>query len=187
VCSSLFRARDRGSGGADENLEEIRYEGFGPGGVGIIVECLTDNRNRTAGDVRAAFAKNGGNLGETNSVSFMWDRIGEVRYPAAAATEDAMLEAAIEAGADDCAMEDEAHVVTCAMTALSEVSAALAAKFGDAESAKFVWRPQVLAPTSGDAAQSLMKMISTLDDLDDVQNVYSNADIDEAELEKLEA
>ncbi|MBI1186546.1 MAG: YebC/PmpR family DNA-binding transcriptional regulator [Alphaproteobacteria bacterium] len=184
---NIQRAVDRGSGAGGENLEEVRYEGFGPGGVGVIVECLTDNRNRTAGDVRAAFAKNGGNLGETNSVSFMWDRVGEVRYPAAVASEDAMLEAAIEAGADDCALEDDAHVVTCAMNALGEVSSALAAKFGDAESAKFVWRPQALSPIAGDAAQSLMKMISTLDDLDDVQNVYSNADVDDAELAKLEA
>ncbi|NWG53532.1 MAG: YebC/PmpR family DNA-binding transcriptional regulator [Hydrogenophilaceae bacterium] len=184
---NIQRAVDRGAGGGGENLEEIRYEGFGPGGVGVIVECLTDNRNRTAGDVRAAFAKNGGNLGETNSVSFMWDRVGEVRYPAAVASEDAMLEAAIEAGADDCMLEDDAHVVTCAMNALGEVSAALAAKFGDAESAKFVWRPQALSPVSGEAAQSLAKLVSTLDDLDDVQNVYTNADVSDEDLAKIEA
>ncbi|MGE0829691.1 MAG: YebC/PmpR family DNA-binding transcriptional regulator [Hyphomonadaceae bacterium] len=184
---NIQRAMDRGAGGTAENLEEIRYEGFGPAGVGVIVECLTDNRNRTAGDVRAAFAKNGGNLGETNSVSFLWSRVGEIRYPLAAAGEDAMLEAAIEAGADDCAMEDEAHVVTCAVNSLAEVSQALAKKFGDAESVKFVWRPQTTVPVEGEAAQSLVRLLSTLDDLDDVQNVYSNLEMSDAELEQLNA
>src|SRR5215813_3265025 len=112
---NIQRAVDKGGGAGGENLEEIRYEGFGPGGIGIIVETLSDNRNRTAGDVRAAFTKNGGNLGETNSVSFAWKRVGEVRYPLNAAGEDAMLEAAIEAGADDCMVEEEQHVVTCEM------------------------------------------------------------------------
>lgn len=181
---NIQRAIDRGTGAGGETLEEVRYEGFGPGGVGIIVESLTDNRNRTAGEVRSAFAKNGGNLGETNSVSFLWDRVGEIRYPLAAAGEDAMLEAAIEAGADDCVVEDEAHVITCRMEALTEVSQALAAAVGEAESAKFVWRPQTLIPVTGDPLPTLLKLIDTLDDLDDVQNVYANFEASEADLEK---
>ena len=184
---NIQRAVDRGGGANAEQLDEIRYEGFGPGGVGIIVECLTDNKNRTAGDVRAAFAKNGGNLGETNSVSFGWKRVGEIRFPLAAASEDTMLEAAIEAGADDCAMEGEQHVVTCEMNALVSVSQALAKKFSDAASAKFVWRPQVEVPIEGEPAEQLMKLIDQLDDLDDVQDVYSNEDISEAEMARLSA
>jgi YebC/PmpR family DNA-binding regulatory protein len=184
---NIQRAVDRGGGANAEQLDEIRYEGFGPGGVGIIVECLTDNKNRTAGDVRAAFAKNGGNLGETNSVSFGWKRVGEIRYPLAAASEDAMLEAAIEAGVDECEMENEQHVVTCEMNALVAVSQALAKTFGDAASAKFVWRPQMTLPIEGDAADTLMKLIDQLDDLDDVQDVYSNEDISDEEMARLSA
>ena len=182
---NIQRAVDRGAGGAEENLEEIRYEGFGPAGVGVIVECLTDNRNRTAGEVRAAFTKSGGNLGETNSVSFLWDRVGEVRYPLAVAGEDAMLEAAIEAGADDCAMDEEAHVVTCAVNALADVTKALAARFGEPATAKFTWAPKTTIPVEGDAAQSLARLLSTLDDLDDVQSVYSNLEMSEAELARI--
>jgi YebC/PmpR family DNA-binding regulatory protein len=184
---NIQRAVDKGSGVGGENLEEIRYEGFGPGGVGVIVECLSDNRNRTAGDVRAAFAKNGGNLGETNSVSFSWKRVGEVRYPLNAADEDAMLEGAIEAGADDCVIEGETHVVTCEMSALAGVSQALAKKFGDALSAKFVWRTDIAIPIEGEPAESLVYLLEALDDLDDVQNLYSNEDISEAELARISA
>jgi YebC/PmpR family DNA-binding regulatory protein len=184
---NLQRAIDRGAGAGGENLEEIRYEGFGPGGVGVIVECLSDNRNRTAGEVRAAFAKNGGNLGETNSVSFAWKRVGEIRYPLDRADEDAMLEAAIEAGADDCVVEDDHHVITCEMAALAGVAQALAAKFGDAAAAKFVWRTDIEVPIAGESAETLMKLLTQLDDLDDVQSVYSNEDISEAELARLSA
>lgn len=184
---NIQRAIDKGGGAGAENLDEIRYEGFGPGGIGVIVECLTDNKNRTAGDVRAAFAKNGGNLGETNSVSFAWKRVGEVRYPLAAAGEDAMLEAAIEAGADDCIVEDEQHVVTCDIGALVGVSQQLAKKFGDATSAKFVWRTDIAIPIEGEPAEALMKLLTSLDDLDDVQDVYSNEDMSDAELARLSA
>jgi YebC/PmpR family DNA-binding regulatory protein len=184
---NIQRAVDRGGGAGGENLEEIRYEGFGPGGVGMIVECLSDNRNRTAGDVRAAFAKNGGNMGENNSVSFAWKRVGEVRYPLAAAGEDAMLEAAIEAGADDCVVEDEQHVVTCEIAALAGLSQELAKKFGDATSAKFVWRTEVAIPIEGEPAEALMKLLTSLDDLDDVQDVYSNEDMSDEELARLSA
>ena len=184
---NIQRAVDRGGGAGGENLEEIRYEGFGPGGVGVIVECLSDNRNRTAGEVRAAFAKNGGNLGETNSVSFAWKRVGEIRYPLAATDENTVLEAAIEAGADDCAVEDEQHVVTCEMAALVGVSQALAKRFGDPASAKFVWRTDVAIPIEGEPAEALMKLLTALDDLDDVQDVYSNEDMSEAEMARLSA
>jgi YebC/PmpR family DNA-binding regulatory protein len=182
---NIQRAIDRGGGAGGENLEEIRYEGFGPGGVGIIVECLSDNRNRTAGEVRAAFAKNGGNMGETNSVSFAWKRVGEIRYPLPVASEDAMLEAAIEAGCDDCIAEDEHHILTCGVGALGPASQHLAKTFGDPVSAKFVWRTDVAIPVEGEAAESLMKLLNQLDDLDDVQDVYSNEDITEEELARL--
>lgn len=184
---NLQRAIDRGAGAGAEQLDEIRYEGFGPGGVGVIVECLTDNKNRTAGDVRAAFAKNGGNLGETNSVSFAWKRVGEIRYKLEVASEDTMLEAAIEAGCDDCVVEEEEHVLTCEMNALVGASQALAKKFGDAVSAKFVWRTDVAIPIEGDGAELLMKLLTQLDDLDDVQSVYSNEEISEEELARLSA
>jgi YebC/PmpR family DNA-binding regulatory protein len=184
---NIQRAIDRGGGAGAEQLDEIRYEGFGPGGVGVIVECLTDNKNRTAGEVRAAFTRHGGNLGETNSVSFAWKRVGEIRYPLSAADEDAMLEAAIEAGADDCTVEEDQHVVTCEMNALVGVSQALAKKFGDPTAAKFVWRTDVAIPVEGDPAESLMKLLDQLDDLDDVQDVYSNEDISDEELGRLSA
>jgi YebC/PmpR family DNA-binding regulatory protein len=182
---NIQRAVDRGAGGGAESLDEVRYEGFGPGGVGVIVECLTDNRNRTAGDVRAAFTKNGGNLGQTNSVSVGFTNVGEVRYPASAASEDAMLEAAIDAGADDCALESEEHVITCDRNALIGVSQALAKKFGDPASAKFVWRPLNEVMVSGDTAQTLIKMIDQLEDHDDVQAVYANFDMSEEDMAKL--
>jgi YebC/PmpR family DNA-binding regulatory protein len=182
---NIQRAVDRGGGADAAQLDEIRYEGFGPGGVGVIVECLTDNKNRTAGEVRAAFTKNSGNLGETNSVSNAWKKVGEVRYPIAAASEDAMMEAAIDAGADDCAVEGEQHVVTCEMNALAPVTQALAAKFGDAETAKFVWRTEIEIPVEGETAETLMKLITQLDDLDDVQDVYSNESMSDEEVARL--
>lgn len=184
---NIQRAIDKGSGAGAEQLDEIRYEGFGPGGIGVIVECLTDNKNRTAGEVRSAFAKHGGNLGESNSVSNSWRKVGEVRYALPVASEDAMLEAAIEAGADDCVVEDEHHIITCEMNALGGVSQDLAKKFGDAVSAKFVWRTDIAIPIEGDSAETLMKLLTQLDDLDDVQDVYSNEDISEAELARLSA
>ena len=188
---NIQRAVDRGAGASAESLEDVRYEGFGPGGVGIIVECLTDNRNRTAGEVRAAFAKNGGNLGETNSVSFGFTHVAEVRFPLAVASEDAMMEAAIEAGADDVQVEGledaHEHVITGPLTSLAELSAALEKRFGEAASAKFVWTVQNSVPVSGDTAQALVKLLTLLDDLDDVQQVYSNIDISDEELAKLDA
>jgi YebC/PmpR family DNA-binding regulatory protein len=187
---NIQRAIDKATGAGADGLVEVRYEGFGPGGVGVIVEAATDNRNRTAGELRAAFSKNGGNLGETNSVSFLWDRIGEIRFAGTAADENTMLEAAIDAGASDCALETiEAgvtqHVIVCEQTDLSDVAHALAVRFADPVSAKLIWRPQTAVPISGDAAQALLKMIDAIDDLDDVQDVYANFDIDDEELARL--
>jgi YebC/PmpR family DNA-binding regulatory protein len=179
---NIQRAIDKASGAGSDDLVELRYEGFGPAGVGVIVEAATDNKNRTASEVRAAFTRFSGNLGETGSVSFLWDQVGEVRYPQAAAAEDTMLEAAIEAGADDCVTEDEDHVVLCGIGALGEVQSALEGRFGAPASAKIVWRPRTSISVEGDAAQSLVKLLSALDDLDDVLNVYANFEISEEAL-----
>jgi YebC/PmpR family DNA-binding regulatory protein len=182
---NIERAIKKSMAGDAANFEEVRYEGFGPGGAGVIVEVLTDNRNRAATDVRTAFNKNGGNLGETGSVSFMFDRVGAIEYPGDKASEEQMLEAAIEAGADDVASSKELHEVFCASTLLSEVAAALEKRFGEAESAKLAWKPKSLVPVTGESAATLMKMMAALDDLDDVQNVYANFDIAAEEMERL--
>ncbi len=182
---NIQRAIDRGSGAGGETLHEIRYEGFGPGGVGIIVECLTDNRNRSVGDVRTAFNRYEGALGETGSVSFQFDRMGEMRYGASVASEDAMLEAAIEAGADDCESDADGHVILCPYAALGRVSAALAKRFGDAATARIIWHPQTSVPVQGDTAQTVLKLVSALDELDDVQAVYANFDISEEDFAAL--
>jgi YebC/PmpR family DNA-binding regulatory protein len=181
----IERAIKKASGGDAETYEEIRYEGFGPGGVGVIVEVLTDNRNRAASNVRSIFGKNGGNLGETGAVSFMFDRVGQIVYPAAAGSEDAIMEAAIEAGADDVESDEETHTVYTAFEQLNEVAQALEGSLGEAKSTSIVWRPKSRTPIEGDAAGTLMKLIDALDDDDDVQNVYSNEDISAEELEKL--
>ena len=171
---------------ADEAIfEEIRYEGFGPNGVGVIVEALTDNRNRAATSVRTIFSKNGGNLGETGSVSFLFDRVGHIEYAASVASEDEMFEAATEAGADDIETDDDAHAIYCAFDQLAEVAKALEEKYGAATSAKPIWKPQNTIETTGDKAATMMKLMDALDDCDDVQNVYANFDIPAEELEKL--
>jgi len=181
----IDRAIKKASGNDAESYDEIRYEGFGPGGVGLIVEVLTDNRNRSAATVRSTFTKNGGNLGETGSVSFMWDRVGQIVYGAEAGSEDKVMEAAIEAGADDVESDEDGHTIYTAFDQLSEVSAALEAALGAAKSTTLAWRPKALTPIAGDAAATLMKLIETLEDDDDVQSVYSNADISAEDLEKL--
>jgi len=181
----IDRAIKKASGGDAESYDEIRYEGFGPGGVGVIVEVLTDNRNRSASTVRSTFTKCGGNLGETGSVSFMWDRVGQIVYAPDAGSEDAVMEAAIEAGADDVESDEDGHTIYTAFEALSEVAAALEGSLGAAKSTSHAWRPKALTPLSGDAVATLMKLIETLEDDDDVQNVYSNADISAEDLEKL--
>ena len=182
---NIDRAIKKSTAADGANFEEIRYEGFGPAGVGVIVEALTDNRNRAASEIRSIFSKGGGNLGETGSVSFMFDLVGYIEYPASVASEDAMLEAAIESGADDVQSSDETHEVYCAFDQLSEVSSALEKTFGEAASVKPIWRPQNTIPVEGDKAASLMKMIDTLDDCDDVQNVYANFEISDEEMERL--
>jgi YebC/PmpR family DNA-binding regulatory protein len=182
---NIERAIKKAAGGDAETYEEIRYEGFGPGGVGVIVEALTDNRNRAASNVRSIFTKHGGNLGETGSVSFMWDRVGRIVYAADAGSEDKVMEAAIEAGADDVESDEDGHTIYTAYEQLSEVAAALEATLGEAQSTQIAWRPKALTPLSGDGAATLMKLIESLEDDDDVQNVYSNEDIPADELEKL--
>src|SRR6185369_8737463 len=180
----IERAIKKASGSDAENYEEIRYEGFGPGGVGIIVEALTDNRNRAASNVRSTFTKNGGSLGETGSVSFMWDRMGRIVYPPQAGSEDKVMEAAIEAGAEDVESDEDGHTIWTAFADLSDVAQALEATLGPAKSTAIAWRPKALTPITGDPAASLMKLLEVLEDDDDIQNVYSNEDIDAAELEK---
>jgi YebC/PmpR family DNA-binding regulatory protein len=181
----IDRAIKKAAGGDADSYEEIRYEGFGPGGVGVIVEVLTDNRNRAASNVRSIFGKNGGNLGETNSVAFMFDRVGEIVYPRAAGSEDEIMEAAIEAGAEEVESDEEDHIIYTAFEALSDVAQALEARLGEAKSTSTAWRPKSRTPVEGPAAVTLMKLLEALEDDDDVQNVYSNEDISEAELEKL--
>ena len=181
---NIDRAIKKASGADADSYDEIRYEGFGPGGVGVIVEILTDNRNRAAGNVRSIFSKNGGNLGETGSVSFMFDRMGQVTYPASAGSEDKVMEAALEAGADDVESDEEEHIIYTAFDALIEVAQALEAALGEAKSTKLVWRPKTLTPVEGEAVGTLMKMIDALEDDDDVQNVYGNYDVSDEDREK---
>jgi YebC/PmpR family DNA-binding regulatory protein len=183
---NIERAIKKASGADADNYETVRYEGYGPGGTAVIVEALTDNRNRTAPVVRAAFAKYGGNMGETGSVAFMFNRVGEIVYPLGKITPDAVMEAAIDAGADD-ATSDDIHVVTCAFESINEVSTALAAKFGEAQSVKIVWKPNVMSPLDFEKAESLLKLVDALDEDDDVQNVFTNADIPDDVMEKLNA
>ncbi|MEW6017612.1 MAG: YebC/PmpR family DNA-binding transcriptional regulator [Pseudomonadota bacterium] len=180
---NIDRAIKKASGADAETYDEIRYEGFGPGGVGVIVEALTDNRNRAAANVRAIFAKNGGNLGETGSVSFMFDRVGQIVYPADAGSEDKVMEAAIEAGAQDVESDDETHTIFTAFEDLSDVAQALEATLGEAKSTAVAWRPKTLTPVEGEAVGTLMKLIGALEDDDDVQNVYGNYDVSDADLE----
>ena len=185
---TIERAIKKASGaGPGEDYSEVRYEGYGPGGVAVIVEALTDNRNRTASDIRSAFAKHGGALGETNSVSFLFSRLGAVRYPASAATEDEMLEAAIEAGADNAESTADGHEVTTSVENFFAVRDALEARFGPPESAKIEWRPATTVTLDEDRATAVMKLLDTLDDSDDVQNVYANFDISDALMQKLSA
>jgi YebC/PmpR family DNA-binding regulatory protein len=183
----IERAIKKSQGGDAENYEEVRYEGFGPGGVAIIVEALTDNRNRTASDVRAAFSKYGGAMGENGSVSFMFNRVGSIIYPSSVGDADAMLEAAIEAGADESISSSEGHEFLCRVEDFAAVRDALEAKLGAPQSAKIVWRPTNTVAVSDDAGETLSKLLDVLDDHDDVQNVYANYEMSEALMEKLSA
>ncbi|MGQ0527550.1 MAG: YebC/PmpR family DNA-binding transcriptional regulator [Alphaproteobacteria bacterium] len=172
-------------GGADDDYVAMRYEGYGPGGVAVIVDALTNNKNRTAGEVRAAFSKNGGNLGETNSVSFMFDRGGEIIYPASVAHADAMFEAALDAGASDVSSDAQAHQITCSVDDFAEAREKLVTKFGEPESAALVWRPNVGAPVNEEQAQGVLDLIEALEDDDDVQTVTTNFEMDETLMKKL--
>jgi YebC/PmpR family DNA-binding regulatory protein len=185
---TMERAIKRGAGGGDDTAyEEVRYEGYGPGGVALIIEALTDNRNRTAGEIRTALTKHGGNLGETNSVSFMFERKGVMAYPAKAASADAMFEAALDAGADNVESDGDGHEVTTAPEDFSAVRDALEAKFGAAREAKLQWRPLNTVPVDGDAADSLLNLIDVLEDNDDVQLVSANFEMSDDTLAKLTA
>jgi YebC/PmpR family DNA-binding regulatory protein len=185
---TVDRAIRKATGGAgSDDYVEVRYEGYGPAGVAVIVEALTDNRNRTASDVRTAFSKNGGALGETNSVSFMFSRLGVVRYPATVASEDAMLEAAIEAGADDVESGPDGHEVHTTVEGFFAVRDALEARFGAPEEAKLDWRPATTVTLDEERAATVMKLLDALEEYDDVQNVYANFEIPEAVMAKLSA
>ncbi|HZQ01310.1 MAG TPA: YebC/PmpR family DNA-binding transcriptional regulator [Reyranella sp.] len=188
---TIDRAIKRGAGNeADANYDEVRYEGYGPGGVAVIVEALTNNRNRTAGEVRSIFAKHGGNLGETNSVSFMFDRMGEFRYPLTAGSADDVMEKAIEAGADDVVSgegEGAVHEIYSSQDNFSAVREALEKSLGAPASAKLMWRPKTTTPVEGETAETLMDLISALDDNDDVQNVYANFELSDDALAKFAA
>jgi YebC/PmpR family DNA-binding regulatory protein len=185
---TIERAIKKASGAAaGEDYQEVRYEGYGPAGVAVIVEALTDNRNRTASDIRSAFSKYGGALGETNSVSFMFNRMGVVRYAAETASADDMLEAAIEAGAENVDSSADGHEITTAPDNIFAVRDALEARFGAPETARLEWRPTSTVTLDEERAASVLKLLDVLDDSDDVQNVYANFDIPEAVMTKLSA
>jgi YebC/PmpR family DNA-binding regulatory protein len=183
---NIDRAIKRAAGGeGTENYEEVRYEGFGPGGVAVIVETLTDNRNRTASEVRSAFAKHGGNMAETGAVSFMFDRVGMIRYPAAAGSADKVFEAGLEAGADDVVSDVNGHDIYCAPDELGTVRDELAKQLGDPEAARLDWRPQNSIPVDEETAGTLFKLLDVLDDNDDVQRVSANFDVPEDVMARL--
>ena len=184
---TIERAIKKALGGDAENYDEIRYEGYGPGGVAVVVEVLTDNRNRTAGEVRAAFTKSGGNLAETGAVSFMFDHVGVVEYDAGVASADAVLEAAIDAGAEDVVSSEGGHEIYTAQDSLRDVAKALEAKFGEPRKAALVWKPQNTVPVNDEQGEKLFKLIETLNEHDDVQNVYANFEMSDALMQKLSA
>src|SRR5687767_4834875 len=184
---NIERAIKKSLGGDAETYEEVRYEGYGPGGVAIIVEALTDNRNRTASDVRSYFSKSGGNLAETGAVSFMFDRVGIVEFDAAAASPDAMFDAAIEAGADDVVSTEGGHEIYAAGDSLREVAKTLEAKFGEPRKAALVWKAQNTLPLDDEQGEKLLRLIETLEEHDDVQNVYANFEVSDRLVERLSA
>ncbi len=186
---NIERAIKKGASGEADNMEDIRYEGRGPGGIGLIVEALSDNRNRTAGNVRSYFTKFGGQMADTGSVSFMFDHLGEIKYPLKAGSADAVMEAAIEAGASDVETDEDpeegGHTIYTAFEDLNEVAENLTKLLGDPKSTGFVWKAQALTPVTGDPVRTLMKLIDALNDDDDVQNVYGNFDISDEDMEAL--
>jgi YebC/PmpR family DNA-binding regulatory protein len=184
---NIERAIKKSQGGESESYDEMRYEGYGPGGVAVIVEALTDNRNRTAGEVRAIFTKNGGNLAETGAVSFMFNHVGVVEYDAKVANADAMLEAAIDAGAEDVTSDDSGHQVFTTSDTLRDVAKALEAKFGEPRKAQLLWKPQNTIEVDDASGEKLLTLIESLDDNDDVQNVYANFEVSDALVQKMSA
>ncbi len=182
---NIDRAIKKAIGGEGDDYEEIRYEGYGPNGVAIIVETMTDNRNRTASTVRSTFTKNGGNLGETGSVGFMFDRKGQITYGADAGDADTVMEAAIEAGAEDCESSEEGHIILCEDTDLNEVSTALEAALGESESAKLIWQPNISTEMDLEGMTKLMKLIDALEDDDDIQRVTANFEASDEVMEQL--
>jgi len=184
---NIERAIKKASGGDAETYDEVRYEGRGPGGVMLIIEALTDNRNRTSAAVRSFFTKAGGELGATGSATFLFDRVGEITYPASAGDADTIMEAAIEAGAEDAISDANGHVILCAFADLSEVSKALEASLGAPASAKTIWKPQNTVLLDEEKAQSVLKLIDNLENDDDVQNVFSNFEVSDEVMAKLTA
>jgi YebC/PmpR family DNA-binding regulatory protein len=184
---NIERAIKKATGGEAEDIEPVRYEGYGPGGVAIVVEALTDNRNRTGAAVRAAFSKHGGNLGSTGAVSHMFDHVGEIVYAPDAGSADKILDAAIEAGADDASSDEDGHLITTSFDSLGTVAGALEDALGEAKSVKLVWRPNITSEVDEKNAATILKLIDVLEDDDDVQSVYANFDISEDVLNKLTA
>ena len=184
---NIERAIKKASGNDAESYDEIRYEGYGPGGVAVIVEALTDNNNRTAGEVRSIFTKAGGNLAETGAVSFMFEHIGVVEYDAKVATPDQMLEAAIEAGAEDVTSTDDGHQIFTTPESLRDVTKALEAKFGEPRKSAMLWKPQNTVALDDEAGEKVLKLIESLDDSEDVQNVYANFEVSDALVQKMSA
>jgi YebC/PmpR family DNA-binding regulatory protein len=184
---NIERAIKKATGGDAESYEETRYEGYGPGGVAVIVEVLTDNRNRTAGEVRAAFTKSGGNLAETGAVSFMFDHLGVIEYDAKVASGDAIFEGALEAGADDVVSSDNGHEIYVTQDRFGAVAKALEAKFGEPRKASLVWRPQNTVAVDDEQGEKLLRLLDTLNEHDDVQNVYANFEISDALMQRMSA
>ena len=182
---NIERAIKKSQGGDAENYDEIRYEGYGPGGAAVIVEAMTDNRNRTASDIRSVFTKAGGNLAETGAVAFMFDHVGVVEFDAKAGDADTMLEAAIEAGAEDVETDENGHVVYCEQSALGEVTKALEARFGEPRKSALVWKPQNAVAVDDEAGEKLIRLVESLEDHDDVQNVYGNFELSEGLMAKM--
>ena len=182
---NIDRAIKKAIGGEGDDYEEIRYEGYGPNGVAIIVETMTDNRNRTASTVRSTFSKNGGNLGETGSVGFMFDRKGQITYSASAGDADTVMEAAIEAGAEDCESSEEGHIIICEDSDLNDVSTALEAALGESDSAKLIWQPNISTEMDLEGMTKLMKLIDALEDDDDIQRVTANFEASDEVMEQL--
>lgn len=182
---NIERAIKKASGSEGENYDEIRYEGYAPGGVAVIIEALTDNRNRTASEIRSYFTKAGGSLAETGAVSFMFDHVGAIEFDAKTADADTMMEAAIEAGADDVSTDEHGHEIITELEALRDVATALESKFGEPRKAKLIWRAQNMIAVDDEAGEKIMKLLDALEENDDVQHVYSNAEFSDALMAKL--